>query len=150
MKEKTHLIILNIHPRHIFLLIVIRKHEDIKVECREEAIRSLVPFLENEVCQFGFGLVGEGMSLVDAFGYPQTARVYALGEVDILPCLHSTLSVHVEFDIVGQSEMEGLDDVADEVFESGLGGEAFACVDAVVFVEDLGGGCGGGGEVAEG
>ena len=92
------------------------------------------------------------MSLIDTFRYSKTTGVYTFGEVDVLPALQSTSTVHVEFDFVWEVEVEveGMDYGADEVFEPCLGDDAFARIDFVMFVEDVLWGYGGGCEVTNG
>ena len=100
MQEETHLIILHIHPCYILFIIVVGEYQDVKIETGQEPKGPLVVFLQNEVRQLLVRFVSVGMRLVDAFGNAETARVYPFRQLDILPKLHPTLTVHVELDLV--------------------------------------------------
>lgn len=136
MQEETRLIVLHLHLRYIPRIVVIREYKDVKVESGKEPIGSLVVLLEDEVREFPVRFVSEGVRLVYPFGDPEAAGVHSFGHVDILPALHPALAVHVEFDLIGQVQIERPGDVPDEVFEAHVRHETFLGVYSAVFFDD--------------
>lgn len=105
MQKEAHLIVLHIHPGHILVLVVVRKHQDVKVEHRQEPVRSLICFFQDEISQIILRFVSISMNSVDSLGYPQTPGVNPLGQEDIFPGLHDALTIHIEFDSVWEFEI---------------------------------------------